>query len=385
MMNTNLFNAFCNSTRFSYYRIQIFPNELFDSTSAQLNCEDFIRRHFEKGKKGEALNFPPKWKDVYLSKGKHVHTVALYLTGLLLENLFTNEIRKSLKSKITDMSWYDFRYTWFLTCLFHDAASSIEGLQVDNCSCGLDETLKKLDVTITPFTYTPLQPHAELTCYNWDTIDAYYKFEMDRCGDAFCAEHGIIGGCMLFDRLYKNFKSFVGTAVLKEGSSYIKDGLSWRIEHLDHFAYICDAIICHNLWTVSQGYDDDDYIQIEKYHKFNLDDLIIPNPNASPNSSDKRIGFHQQPLQFMLRLLDSLEPVKFFAGDSIDHAKFVLSHTAFCRADNAEGITISWDEALTSSYSVALEQWCNKIFGLPRWLKVCIKIPDNRSISIIFN
>ena len=77
------------------------------------------------------------------------------------------------------MSWYDFRYTWFLTCLFHDAASSIEGLQVDNCSCGLDETLKELDVTITPFTYTPLQPHAELTCYNWDTIDAYYKFEMD--------------------------------------------------------------------------------------------------------------------------------------------------------------------------------------------------------------
>ena len=124
---------------------------------------------------------------------------------LLLENLFTREIRKSLKSKITDMSWYDFRYTWFLTCLFHDAASSIEGLQVDNCSCGLDETLKKLDVTITPFIYTPIQPHAELTCYNWDTIDAYYKFEMDRCGDAFCAEHGIIGGCMLFDRLYRVF------------------------------------------------------------------------------------------------------------------------------------------------------------------------------------
>ncbi len=68
---------------------------------------------------------------------RSVHMVSLYLLGYALAESFDKDLKKyfskyikSLNNKIT--SWYDFRYTWFLTALFHDIASCKENIDENN-------------------------------------------------------------------------------------------------------------------------------------------------------------------------------------------------------------------------------------------------------------
>ncbi|MDR0380571.1 MAG: hypothetical protein LBH86_01055, partial [Oscillospiraceae bacterium] len=64
----------------SYYEISIKPDELFGDNNDDSHCREFIQEHFEKGLKKKALDFP--FADEYITKGKHMHTVSLYLLGL---------------------------------------------------------------------------------------------------------------------------------------------------------------------------------------------------------------------------------------------------------------------------------------------------------------
>lgn len=126
--NTNLFNRYSNLACNSYYGIPIEPENLFEQGHEQDHCEAFIRTHFEKGCKGEALNFRETWEKRYKAEGKHVHAVSLYIMGLCFKDIICKKLKTKMKEILGDevTSWYEFRYTWFLTCLFHDAASCIE-------------------------------------------------------------------------------------------------------------------------------------------------------------------------------------------------------------------------------------------------------------------
>ena len=157
--NTNLFNRYSNLACNSYYGIPIEPENLFEQGREQDHCEAFIRTHFEKGCKGEALNFRETWEKRYKAERKHVHAVSLYIMGVCFKDMICKKIKTKMKEILGDevTSWYEFRYTWFLTCLFHDAASCIEVGWEEGNQGDLQSAIRMLGIQKTPYTYRPIK------------------------------------------------------------------------------------------------------------------------------------------------------------------------------------------------------------------------------------
>lgn len=305
------------------------------------DCLVFIQNHFEGGNKAEALNFP--FQKEFENNGKHQHTVALYFLGLHLYDMFNEKLQEKLRTLILIDeldNWYDFKYTWFLTCLYHDTASCIENLHRGFFCLSKKRHwtyyLGKFDIRHTPYNHIPLRKGASLVRFSESLVKNYFYYRMDRG----VLDHGIIGGYYLFDRLYKNFREQTKNNDLNEGKNLIKNGLSYRIEHLDHFAYIADAIICHNLWCAYEPK------VIETYKEYGLDPLIIGGDvlnNELFQVKYKRLNVKDYPLQFLLCLLDSIEPVKRFSGKNGCgiSAYEVLNRVSIEKAENGV-IKIEW-------------------------------------------
>lgn len=96
----------------SYYDIEIIPHELFSYSESHANCKRFIDAHFNKGGKERVLD--TEFRTFYEVSGKHEHTVALFLLGLLFRDVFCPEIRRNLTDLgLNDAAWYkdnDFMY-----------------------------------------------------------------------------------------------------------------------------------------------------------------------------------------------------------------------------------------------------------------------------------
>lgn len=128
MTLVELYNKNC----VSYYGIEYSAERLFigdDKESEAVRCKEFMHEHYMAGKKHELLDSALYTQ--YESKGKHVHSVSLYLLGKALLPHFQQEIDKKLTAFLPHYSgWHDhnrdFLHTWFLTSMYHDFASCIE-------------------------------------------------------------------------------------------------------------------------------------------------------------------------------------------------------------------------------------------------------------------
>lgn len=359
----------------SYYYISINTDMLFSGNSANEKdtCRSFIKQHFDRGSKQEALCIP--WDAEYSVCGKHVHTVSLYLLGLTFEQAYNDVLKNTLEKLIPSINeWYDYKYSWFLTCLFHDEASSIEHSQIrphpSDYEKHLPYHLGDLDIQHTPFSHIPLKQGITLARFSERLIENYFWYRAEN--ESF--EHGIIGGYFLFDRLIKNFSRETAGYDWKQSTDYSKNGLHWRLAHLDHFAYICDAITCHNMWTV-EGKEKDDVLI---YKSYGLSPLIV-------NSAKDKIIFKQYPLQFVLCLLDSIEPVKRFEDIP---AREVLQLVSILPgkpvADaNRYTVNISWSDTLETQRGY--DKWIENIINVKTWMNVTIDgNVDNRELAINF-
>lgn len=361
-LNNNLYSRFSQLNN-SFYYIKIDSKNLF-SDSYKIKCREFINKHFKSGKKAEALNFP--WSKQYLNDGKHIHTVSLYLMGLsLFENTVINDcLNKKLAELIPNISlWYDFKYTWFLTCLYHDAASCVEKSSI--CSSDLGFYKGKFNLQYTPYNHKPLKNRVSLTRFSEELIKNYFAYRV-KCGSV---EHGIIAGYYLFDSLYKNFIEVTKTHDFSLSSVY-NNGLSWRLEHLDHFAYISDAIICHNIWLSSN-------IKTNQIYRENgLSPLIVNNKRTN------RLSFKEYPLQFILCLLDTLEPTKRLNDMN---AADVLNSISIdkCISDSKCQLKISWCDSLNTK--AAFNEWKKGLSSLAEWLCIQKDFENNNSIDFSFN
>lgn len=74
----------------------------------------------------------------------------------------------------------------------------------------------------------------------------------------------------------------------------------WHIEQLSHAAYAADAIICHNIWMGGE-------MDTELYQAYGLSPLLYL------KHGENKLSIQKYPLQFMLCLLDTIEPAKRFA------------------------------------------------------------------------
>lgn len=324
--------------------------------SPQDSCRAFIYEHFKAGGKEEAMVFP--LKDKYKDKGKHTHTVSLFLMGLALQNEFSDCIERELKRLIQNVSvWYDFKYTWFLACLYHDTASCIEVSQIEpNASIvqkQLEYYLGNSNIQYTPYSYKPMIEGAQLTRFSEALVKNYFYYR----ADSQKLDHGIIGGYMLFDRLCKTFyRETCGFDFNETGIKY-KNGLCWRREHIDHFAYIADAIICHNIWTSHKKETN------ELYKKYGLEHLIIKRSN--------KLNFSEYPLQFMLCLLDTIEPIKRFGSLN---AADVLSNISVTANTNGGKLQVMWEPLIEEQPEFT--RWCDNLTEMDEWMDLTTS--DNR-------
>ena len=367
----------------SYYGIPICGNSIFDVFFSLNSCRNFIDLHYVRGEKQPALDFV--FKEEYENEGKHQHTVALYLLGLYLQDLFDDVLKNKISGLIPHCDnnqpdlWYDFRYTWFLTCLYHDTASCIEShpnnQRLTEQQKTLDFYLGTSDIKYTPFNHTPLRPGISLTRYSESLIKNYFYYRMDHHS----LDHGILGGYLLFDKLYRNFKEKTKDVFWDQNhAKEIIGGLNYRPEHLDHFAYISDAIICHNLWTASRPAD------IDTYKNYGLEPLIVDKKHLN-----RKLNINDYPLQFLLCLLDSIEPVKRFIEKKADleppmNAADVL--TNFCinpRGNNA--IQIDWCEYVKKQKCTRFQNWLKSVLGLKTWMDVKVTREGETSATITIN
>ena len=339
----------------TYYGNTVNSNDLFSETGKE-NCYRFIKDFFKYGEKEKVFSFD--FKSEYKNNGKHIHTVSLFLLGKYLEKIFNPSIFKKIMESISASDWYNYEYTWFLTCLYHDTASCIEEIRMplntSNSQKQLDFYLGNFNIIYTPYNYVPKKYGVCLTRFSEQLIKNYFFY---RAISGNC-EHGIIGGYLLFDRFVKNFYKHTKNHNFDEEPYFGKDGLNWRREHLDHAAYISDAIICHNIWLSNNK---------KLYEAYGLSPLIEEYKNI--------LSFVDYPLQFVLCLLDTIEPTKRFE----ELPPKVVLESIKIEIIKPTSIKIYWEAELQEEKNFL--RWRDGIINLKDWMKVETK-EEGSSITI---
>ena len=95
----SLYSQFMNSDSL-YYGFRA-KDKFFDK-NANKECEKFINRFFRVGQKELALMFA--FRKEYLTNGKHVHTVSVYLLGELIHKHHKDYVNDYIDEKLE----YDF-------------------------------------------------------------------------------------------------------------------------------------------------------------------------------------------------------------------------------------------------------------------------------------
>ena len=339
----------------TYYGNTVNPNDLFSETDKE-TCYRFIMDFFKHGEKEKVFSFD--FKSEYKRNGKHVHTASLFFMGMYLGGIFDSLVQSKLSELIDISAWYNYEYTWFLTCLYHDAASCIEKTRMPfNAPYSqkqLDFYLGNFNIIHTPYNYVPQKYGVCLNRFPEQLIKNYFSYRADSGN----CEHGIIGGYLLFDRFVKNFYKHTKNHNFDNEPYFGNGGLNWRREHLDHAAYISDAIICHNIWL---GKDK------KLYKAYGLSPLIEKDEN--------RLSFAEYPLQFILCLLDTIEPTKRFE----ELPPKVVLESIEIEIIAQTSIKIYWKPELQEEKNFI--RWKDGIANIKDWMKVKTK-EEGSSITI---
>jgi len=336
-----------------YYDTLNIDFNTFDNNTAY----NFIRGTYNIGSKDKM--FDVGFEKSFMAHGKHEHTVVLYFLGCMFKKLIHNDLKKHLASFITNVdNWFDFQYTWFLTSLYHDTASVLEQVNwTRNCPSDIEFYLGKYDVHYNLYEHRWDIPSMKPYTYSEMLVRNYFKYRAEYCHKI---DHGIIAGYILYDRLVKNYdEAWAECSKTNPNKSYddfTYKGLSWRKEHISHFAIIADSIIAHNMWR-SENSDHEKSV----YRDYGLDQLIF--------NIENRVTISNNPLVFFLGLFDTIEPFKRF--NKLDCLKEVDIHL-----DSKGNLKISVHDL--DNYA----KWLDSITDIHDWLSVKVVRPNDNEINI---
>ena len=344
----------------SYYSCPIRYEEMFEGEKCEKKCYQFIERHFQCGYKMTAISsILSKNEDIekLSANVRSVHMVSLYLLGYALAESFDKDLKKyfskyikSLNNKIT--SWYDFRYTWFLTALFHDIASCKENIDENNTMENIQYFEDVLRSKENIYNYTLQNGKKFIPRFSEDYILQY----LSKRKEDMKLDHGIIAGYHFFESIYREYEQKLGNKEMQIEKINNDRILLWDRSHMDHFAFIADAIISHNIWF---GYlDRNEYIEKWNYDRY--------------------------PLNFILCLLDTVEPVKRFCENEKSKLKYkqVLENISIIQ-NGRRSIKISWNGWLENMNNEAFEKWKSNIKELDEWMDIEVKELDKKEFLIL--
>jgi len=326
--------------RWSYYRDPI--SSIGGTWEDNHVAYEFIKGYFGLAGKSELF------KDSHLEANKRYikdrvsHIVSTFLIGLRITEIL------GIDTDTRDDRNMNFKYYWFLSCLYHDIGYAYEekycrkwldmirqeGLEACQDICDIKYFHNRVFKTVPE-----------------EIVNIYFRGRAD--GKDGKIDHGIIGGLLLYDKLRKQFAlawKRGGKGATDRRSFWIRDENTGRDLHLsnrhfDAYAQAADAIIAHNIWkSTLQGYLE------------NSTDASLRGYDVLPISIDNT-------LCFVLSLADTIEPLK-------RDLKYIdLVKIGDCCVAGKTWIALQVDKTTYGSiYS--------KIEGLYPWLDVIVEIDD---------
>lgn len=400
-MNKSLLESFNNNLEGCYYDkiINESDGKILPKINTYLDSEyrayKFLLNYSKSGGK-EALAMCFNESPEYEEKGKHKHTVALYYLGCFLRDIIDRKYCDSsyLKKFYNDFNFIDsksdtsFFYSWFLTCLYHDLATSLEKEKYDK-NYSLEKEIKKCNYNIFEHKFI-IDNTCKSLYYPEKLIKNYFKYIKET---RHSIEHGINAGYRLFNEFRKNYddawikiqNKFQTVDSSNNNHNYncftIENEnhytLSFNSRLIDHFAIVAQTIMCHNIWNINTKVKSKE--EVEEYKKNGLDELII-----GENEKGKKISLEKWPLLFFLDLLDSIEPIKSFP----DHdCESVLENISIDYDSNKKLLTIKANPKVFCIRD--FYKWTKKIKDLQNWMDLNVDIPikndDERVFEITFN
>lgn len=320
--------------------------------------------HYRKGEK-EGL-FSTDLLEQYRQHGKHVHSTSLYLLGKSVLPLFQEKLDCALKPFLPNYEhWHDgghdYWHIWYLTSMYHDFASCIElGTIHVNDSEGhrsLRFHLGNHNIRYILYGSFPYKLYDIPFRFSPELINNYFYY---RACHGMC-DHGIIAGYLFFDRFIKNFLGKTGpepSDKFDENGNMERNVLNWNTDFPMYAAYVADAIICHNVWLGGEA-------EKATYMQYGLTPLLHTEHHES------RLSVEKHPLQFMLCLLDTIEPIKRFAY--MLSPREILQRIRLERNENS--LSLSWDASIAQQEGFTA--WHGSIVGMRDWM--CVRVDEEKN------
>ena len=342
-----------------------------------------IKKKFKAINKDDSFEFD-NLQDSSLEKG--FHSIVLYLLGLETNCIFKGAIENYINAHFKENGMENILgYIWKLTSLYHDVMANYENHEKDiifkylpyiHCpllsvesflnTCdeikfkGIKHTIYKDDYMVNlitrkivdrPFDYTYKSNEENI-------VNRYFRkrLHMD------CLDHGIISGYVFYNQLIESYLKKVKQQHIKDFDKEFDaendegEKIKYRPVHLLLFKYIADAIIVHNIWHYNNKTK-------KEYKLWGLGEL----------SAKYKLNLKDNPLAFMLGVLDTIEPVKYFCKDD-KMPKDVLNK-----------INIDWSEKQTGYYNIVLtldekaknidfDDWYDhKLRDMKDWLDLAVR------------
>jgi len=350
-MNNNLLDQY-NSiikrpNRWKYYQQMILPEDLFSNSA---NAKSFIESYFGAGNKSAVFD-----TGISLDSTRLFHIISVFFLGIHLSRNILNGVQRTNELKP------DFRYLWYLACLYHDYGYFIE----DNKNRFKPNDFPELSTLLDNFSVSNNLLSVEYPQkFTKQEIEGYYKYCIQQKN---FINHGIIGGFLLYDRLVKNiaenhvdYKHANGQDTIKH---FTHRGLIWGTHQYKFFQKVAWAIINHNIWFCINNEDSCEAVYQDS--SYNLNGLILNNTNGFEMKHKKA----DDPLLFLLIIADTIEPVKDFRDLPV---KCVLEKIKITSSPRKKEITIHvLDNCLDHN------AWFEKIKDLETWVRIKVNYKGN--------
>lgn len=197
--------------------------------------------------------------------------------------------------------------------------------------------------------------------YEKETIFKYLEF-CKMYHDIKHYDHGIVGGFWLYDSWYRNYCKKYALQQNIEGiidfDNFTYRGLHFSKEQHYIFAYLADCIISHNIWPATESTN-------EMYKKCGLEELTL--------EKFRKIHFEDNPILYILALVDTIEPVKIYDGLNLTVDEIWRGVEIIFRPDKVNIKLLD--------KRMPFERIARKVIGLNKWIDVEYSI-DSKSEEI---
>lgn len=272
----------------SYYRnVKPIPRDVLSNNSIAM---DFIEDYFKIAGKETVFDYLHHGCSKGIVCSHASHTVSTFVLGLKIAECLGVDVAER------DSQNMDFRYKWFLSCLYHDMGYYYE----ETINYDWLALVAKEGINAIPKVCDIEYIHDDIfVSFTRDQIDLYLRYRARGNGKLHgVLDHGIIGGIMLYDGLRKRFEKSWQHRVNNKNST--RDCFFIRINgkelhcsegHFKYYADVANAVLSHNIWTRTLN----DYC-----HAAGRDDAV----------NNNKVLYSNNQIAFLLCLADTIEPIK---------------------------------------------------------------------------